>query len=76
MRSHSLNLLLISTLMQVNFPPTAQDKERPVRGDRASDPLPAGAIARLGTTRLRHSGQILNAAFSVDGKNARLVRRR
>jgi WD40 repeat protein len=46
----------------------AQDDKTPSR-DRHGDPLPPGAIARLGTTRLRHiSSHIKDAAFSGNGK--------
>jgi RNA polymerase sigma factor (sigma-70 family) len=47
-------------------PPPAAGK--PMRVDRQGDPLPPGALARLGTTRLRHGGAVRAVVFSPDGK--------
>jgi RNA polymerase sigma factor (sigma-70 family) len=46
--------------------PASQLKEG---GDLFGDPLPAGAIARLGTVRLRQGHNIQTVAFAPDGKS-------
>jgi WD40 repeat protein len=54
-------------LCVVAFPLTV-DADPPVRLDAHGDPLPPGAVARLGTTRYRHHGRHF-AGFSADGKS-------
>src|SRR5262249_45639390 len=52
-------------------PPEAPPQPAPAgtaRVDRYGDPLPAGAVARLGTTRLRSAHTITAVHFSADGR--------
>src|SRR5215468_8173835 len=50
-------------------PPAAKAKDADAPAvDALGDPLPTGAVARLGTTRLRHRGYVVALAFSSDGK--------
>ena len=49
-------------------PPPAPKVKAPAAADLHGDPLPAGALARLGTTRWRHGANITFVAFGPDGK--------
>src|SRR5262249_54934172 len=76
-RPHGLALLLClldaSPFLALS-PPSADDKrpDPPVKAagrvDLFGDALPDGALARLGTTRLRHGELVAALAFSADGK--------
>ena len=64
-------LLTVTCLVLGQLPASAGEKgpprSRSRRTDCYGDPLPLGAVARIGTTRLRHPGADC-LAFSPDGK--------
>jgi RNA polymerase sigma factor (sigma-70 family) len=57
---------------QGNRPPEKEnEREKPSaiqNHDHLGEPLPAGAVARLGTNRLRHAGDVNSVAYSPDGR--------
>ncbi len=63
---HCLSLLL--TLLSVGFAFGADTAPAP-RTDRLGDPLPAEAVARMGSSRMRNGRSISSLAFSADGKS-------
>ena len=59
-------VLLVCCALAGVAAPVRQDQAP--RRDRHGDPLPAGALARAGTTRWRHGGVLTLLAFLPDGK--------
>src|SRR4051812_37531382 len=64
-------LLCALLLLPVNVVPAPAQSPR---GDALGDPLPAGAVARLGTARLYHPCDLV--AFSPDGRQVITVGRK
>jgi Tol biopolymer transport system component len=61
-----LSLLAISTLLL--HEPLSPKEVNQIRTDQYGDPLPQGAVARLGTVRVQHSSIITTIAWSPNGK--------
>lgn len=65
-------LLLVSTQPALLVTVSAQAPQTPVKREQFSpvpgESLPQGAVARLGTLRLRHAGPVRQLSFSPDGK--------
>ncbi|MCI0462145.1 MAG: WD40 domain-containing protein, partial [Gemmataceae bacterium] len=72
MRTLSCILALCLAISGAATAPTADETKAPEREPRRTDllgdPLPPGAVARLGTLRFRHERPIEAIAFSPDGK--------
>lgn len=60
----ALGLILLGVLQAADAPPKAEGG----RTDLFGDPLPEGALARMGTVRWRHGGPVYFTGFSADGK--------
>jgi WD40 repeat protein len=65
--SWGLRVLLASLAFVSTSLAWGQEKHRP-HLDIYGDPLPARALARIGSTRLRHDHTVQSLAFSADGK--------
>lgn len=65
--THPLRLALCSIGFALTLGPSASGQGEPGT-DLHGDPLPDGALSRLGTTRLRHGAFIRTVAFLPDGK--------
>jgi len=63
-----LALLAVAALLALSEPSPGGRVEGQEPADPFFDPLPPGAVLRLGSSRLRHRGSVLAAAFSPDGR--------
>jgi WD40 repeat protein len=62
-------LLLIGLFVPVAFVTFAMTPPPTARTDLLGDPLPDGALARIGTLRFRHGVAIASVAYALDGKS-------
>ncbi len=74
-RHHAVRRLFVLILSAAVVPTGAltarvpgPERDHQARTAPAGDPLPPGAVGRLGTTPLRHAGWVHSVAFAPDGK--------
>jgi WD40 repeat protein len=71
---HAVSRRLLPTLtLLALLAPASPAVQEATAVDALGDPLPAGAIARLGTRRLRCDAEATGVVFSDDGKRVRAV---
>ena len=71
MKPFAANVLMLSAFFSIALGPqrSPAEPEAPIaRVDCYGDPLPAGALARMGSIRLKHHGAAFAVAFSPDGE--------
>src|ERR1043165_97542 len=68
-----LSYLAVGALLAMSATGSARDpapKKQPAKAvklDSLGDPVPEGAVARLGTTRFRHASPVMFVGYSGDG---------
>src|SRR5580704_55948 len=67
--THRLLVILGWLLLAAFAFPTPPAGEKTKPADAQGDPLPDGAVHRIGSIRLRHNGEIGLLAFAPDGKS-------
>ena len=61
-------LVLLAVPLMVSFGTPAQSQDKAPRTDNHGDPLPDGALVRLGTERYRCGYSVSFLTYSADGK--------
>jgi WD40 repeat protein len=59
----------VTTSLQSAYAPSIRKAEKRPATDQHGDPLPPFALARLGSTRLRHTDMVRQLAFTAGGRN-------
>jgi WD40 repeat protein len=68
MRRHAVKRLLLLAIVFALTGANLESAQKPARVDQYGDPLPDGAVARIGSVRLRAGDRIVDMRFTPDGK--------